>query len=63
MAEKEKPRQLHQDDIPALMCLVMDRMGITEFKFTTKELMEVKGRIILDHEDPSKSSYIMRRAP
>lgn len=60
---KERARKLNQDDIPALMCLVMDRMGITEFKFTTKELMEVTGRIKLDHEDLPKDSYIMKREP
>jgi hypothetical protein len=59
----EQARPLNQDDIPALMCLVMDRLGITRFQFTIKELMDVEGRISLDHEDPSKASYIMTRTP
>jgi hypothetical protein len=54
-------RQLNQNDIPALMCLVMDRMGLSEFHFTIQDLMDVKGRIALDHEDAAKSRYVMRR--
>jgi hypothetical protein len=57
----EQARQLHQDDIPALMSLFMDRMGITKFQFTTEELMAVKGRISIDHESVLKDSYVMTR--
>lgn len=62
LVEEEQARPLTQGDIPALMCLMMDRLGITEFQFTVKELMEVDGRISLEHEDLLKSSYMMKRS-
>lgn len=58
---EEKPRPLHQDEIPAVMSLMMDRLGITRFEFTTKELMEVEGRINLDQADLVRGSYLMTR--
>ena len=57
----EQARNLTEQDIPALMSVFMDRMGITKFQFTIEELMAVKGNISLDHESPLEASYIMTR--
>ena len=57
----EQARALTEHDIPALMAVFMDRMGVTKFQFTVEELMTAKGGVSLDHESVLKDSYVMTR--
>lgn len=58
---ENRARQLQEEDIHAIVCLLMDRTGITDFPFTIKELMAVKGRIALNHDESSTNGYVMKR--
>lgn len=52
---------LTHGDIPVIMGILMDRLGITRFEFSVEEMMAFKGRVILDQPDSRKSSYLMVR--
>jgi hypothetical protein len=55
----DKP--LTHGDIPVIMGILMDRLGITRFEFSYDEMMAFKGRVLLDQPDSHTSSYVMVR--
>jgi len=55
----DKP--LTHGDVPVIMGILMDRLGITRFEFSTEEMLAFKGLVILDQPEAGKSSYIMVR--
>jgi hypothetical protein len=52
---------LHHGDIPVIMGILMDRLNVTRFEFSYEEMLEFKGKVVLDQPDSRKSSYIMVR--
>lgn len=55
----DKP--LYHGDVPVIMGILMDRLGITRFEFSYDEILAFKGKVILDQSDSSKPIYMMVR--
>jgi hypothetical protein len=61
MKYADESQPLTKGDVPMLMGVMMDRLGIDEFRFSVTELMDAEGAIALDVEDWVRGSYILRR--
>jgi hypothetical protein len=57
---EDKSRPLANYDIPAIMLLLLDRLGVTEFEFTIQELLD-KGAVSMECENLGNGNHVLRK--
>lgn len=57
---EDKSRPLANYDIPAIMLLMLDRFGVTEFEFTIQELLD-KGAVSMECENLGNGRFVLSK--